>query len=288
MRLSILAAALASFGVLAGLAAGVPTSDIYIWGTTVGRVPTTNSSKVEIRWAYKCLGDKLGDARYEWTLKVIRNRPLPRKTTVLEQGTSKRGSTIIRLAPGDYLPFSNPYFCETDRGAGYDKPEVGAPFTVPEYCAWNVSAVRGAVQLEHGTAVKLARRGSSVPPGDSLVTPKAGSASVASLGKDGSAELQGGSQLGVQQSRCAIGRGWRLSLADGTLIASVPKGAKAGGQYETKTPNAAVAGVPGAGWRVEYRRKATTVRVLAGDVQVTGKGAMPVRLKAGQKTTIKG
>ena len=43
------------------------------------------------RWAYKCLGDKLGYATYDWTLKVEREAPLPEKTTMIGHGTSKRG-----------------------------------------------------------------------------------------------------------------------------------------------------------------------------------------------------
>jgi hypothetical protein len=283
-----IAAVLVSLCVLAGVAAALPTSDIYIWGTVTGRVSGTNDSRIEMTWAYKCLGDKLGYANYEWTLKVRRNRPLPRKVTVLAKGTSKKGSMTVRLAPGDYLPFSDPYFCETERGAGYDKPEIGAPFSVPDYCAWTVSAVRGAVQLEQGAAVKLARQGSKVAPGDALATPKGGSASIASAASDGKAALGGGARLGVGQSRCARAGGWRLAVAAGPVTVSVPKGARGTGRYETTTPNAGVFGGPGAGWRADYRAKATTVRVLTGSVQVTGRGAKPTRLKAGQSVKVRG
>ncbi len=86
-------------------------------------------------------------------------------------GRGERGSKTIRLTPGQYLPKADPYFCETERGQGFDKPEIGGQFVVPDYCAWTVSSVRGLVQHQHGTAVKAARPGSSVAPGDAIVTP---------------------------------------------------------------------------------------------------------------------
>ena len=92
---------------------------------------------VQIAWDYKCLGEDGGD--YEWNLKLVRTRPLPEKTVALGSGTTERGDKTTRLAPGEYLPKSDPYFCETSRGQGYDKPEIGGPFTVPDYCAWTVS-----------------------------------------------------------------------------------------------------------------------------------------------------
>ena len=123
-------------------------------------------------WDYKCFGDKLGDSTYEWTLKILRRQPKPVKTMTLGTGTTKRGSMRTQLGPGSYLPTADPFLCETERGAGNDQPEIGAPFTVPDFCAWSVTASRGTVQLEQGAAVKLAKPGTTVRPGDSIVTPR--------------------------------------------------------------------------------------------------------------------
>jgi FecR-like protein len=266
--------------VLAGSVAGAPASDIYITGKVLGRVQGANSSVVQITWAYKCLGDKLGSATYDWTLKVERSSPQPKKTTTVAKGTSKRGSTTVQLTPGTYLPYSDPYECVTDRGAGYDKPEIGAPFTVPDYCAWSLQSVRGAVQLEQGTAVKAARPGSAVAPGNALVTAKSGSVKSVSLGKDGSLSLGGGSRLEVDRVRCPSKGGWLLRLETGSATVGVPPAASASKRYQVATPDVTSAGTKGARWDVRIAKGKTTVRVFAGKVRAAG-----AVLKAGQSKT---
>ena len=286
-RPAAIGAMLAAVAVLAGAATGARTSDIYITGKVLGRVASKNTSLVQITWAYKCLGDKLGDATYEWTLKVLRNQPLPKTTTTIGRGTSKRGSKTVQLGPGEYLPFSDPYSCETDRGAGYDKPEVGAPFTVPDYCAWSVSAVRGAVELEHGTAVKAAKAGMVVAPGDALVTPKGGAASITAFGGTGTVALAASSRLEVDAKQCAARGGWLLRLVGGSLTAHVGAAAGAKQSYAVATPNATASGAKGARWRVGFKAGKTTVRARAGRVRVVGRTGA-VLLKPGQATTVKG
>jgi hypothetical protein len=275
--------------VLAGtllVAASAPASDIYIWGSVQQRVPGKHLAVVQMKWAYKCLGDKLGSATYDWTLKVRRRQPLPETVTTLGHGTSKFGTLTVTLPPGDYLPFSDPYFCETDRGAGYSKPEVGAPFTVPDYCAWTVSAARGFVQLERGSAVKLVKPGTTVTPGDLLATPKGGSAALASVGRDGTVAVAAASQLVVDGKQCAAKGGWRIQLSRGGLTAAVQRSALRKSSYVTATPNSTVSGLPGARWRVDYAKRKTRVRALAGSIRVAKTGKAPSILKAGQKTTI--
>ena len=123
--------AVAAACMLAGSASSRSASDIYIWGTVLGRAKGSDASVVQLRWAYKCLGDKLGYATFEWNLKVERDAPLPKKTTLIAHGTSKRGQMNVTLPPGDYLPFSDPYECTTERGAGYSQPEIGASVRRP-------------------------------------------------------------------------------------------------------------------------------------------------------------
>ena len=228
---------------------------------------------VRVAWDYKCLGEDGGD--YEWNLKLVRLRPLPEQTISLGSGSSERGVKMTRLAPGRYLPKSDPYSCETSRGQGYDKPEIGAPFTVPDYCAWTVSSVRGLVQHQHGTAVKAARPGSSVAAGDVVSTPRGGKAVLKAATRDGATTLAGSSELKVDTRHCPAKAGWKLWLTEGGLTAAVPKGAAAKASFTVATKNAIVTGGSGARWKVEYARRKTKVRALAGEVRVGGKVLRP-------------
>jgi hypothetical protein len=272
-------AGLVTVAVLAVAAGAAVSSDIYITGSVTARVAGKNAALVRIVWDYKCLGEDGGS--YEWALKVVRQSPLPKKTTSLGSGTTERGEKFVRLTPGKYLPTSDPYACETDRGQGYDKPEIGATFVVPDYCAWVVSSTRGAVQLEHGISVKLAKRGSAVVPGDALLTPRTGSVKIGSASRNGSATLGGGSRLALDRRQCATTTGWKLALDSGRLSAAVPSGSRPRAGYVTVTPNAKVTATPGARWTVEYAKRRTKVKALAGTVRVGGK-----TLKAGQSTTV--
>lgn len=274
--------------VLAILAGSAASSDIYITGKVLAQVAGRNAALVQITWAYKCLGDKLGAATYDWTLKVVRQQPLPEKTTLLGHGTTKFGKKVVQLSPGEYLPISDPYRCETERGAGYDKPEIGAPFTVPDYCSWIVSSTRGLVQLEHGSAVKVARPGSTVAPGDALVTPKRGLAAIASTSADGAATLAGSSRLELDAKRCASKGGWKLRLAKGSATAVVKPAAGRAANFLMATGNATAAGSRGARWKVDFAKATTTVRVLSGQVRVAGKTGPPVLVKAGRSVTVRG
>jgi hypothetical protein len=262
--------------VLAGSAA---SSDIYITGKVISRIPGKNMAAVRIAWDYRCLGEDGGD--YEWSLKLVRLQPLPERTTALGSGTTERGEKTTRLAPGQYLPKADPYLCETSRGQGYDKPEIGGQFTVPDYCAWTVSSVRGLVQHQHGTAVKAARPGSSVTRGDEVVTPRSGQAGLRAAAGDGNVTLAGGSQLKVDVRHCPAKSGWKLVLEAGRLTAAIPVSAATKASFVVTTENATIAGRPGARWSVEYGKRRTKVRALAGQVRVGGKV-----LKPGQTATL--
>jgi hypothetical protein len=275
-----------SVAVLAGVAASAPLSDIYITGKVLGRVAGKNTSLVSIAWTYKCLGETRGSS-YEWTLKVIRNRPLPKKTTTLGTGTSARGSKTVTLGPGEYLPLASPYRCETSVGAGFDKAEVGGAFTVPNYCAWSLSAVRGAVELEQGSAVKAARSGLRAGPGDALATPKNGSAAAASVGGDGTLSLGGSSRLEVDPARCAAKGGWLLRLRSGTVTVGVPAKADASRTYGVATRLITVTGSKGARWSVKTSAGSVTARALQGAVRVVPKRGAAFTLKVGTPVTIK-
>ena len=280
-----LAAGLMAAVLIAVPAGAVPSVDIYITGTVVSRVTGKNAAFVRIAWDYKCLGENRGT--YEWTLKVVRMQPQPEQTTTLGTGTTERGSKTIQLSPGSYLPKADPYFCETERGQGRDKPEVGGPFAVPNYCGWTVSSVRGVVQHQQGTAVKAARPGSSVAPGDAILTPPGGKAVLGAVARDGTATLGAATALKIDRKHCPAKSGWKLVLDKGGLTAKVPPGAAANASFSAVTPNATVSGGRGSGWVVTFASGKTTAKALAGRVQVAAKGKKPAFLKAGQSMTIK-
>jgi hypothetical protein len=195
-----------------------------------------------------------------------------------------------RLTPGEYLLTADPFRCETERGAGYDQPEIGQTFLVPDYCSWAVISSRGGVQLEQGVAVRLAKPGDAVRAGDVLVTPKRGFAALASRGGEGSAEIGSGSRVTVGE-QCGREGGWRLDLAQGTTTAQVKAGAPKG-RYVVATPNATSSG-QGARWLVGIGRAGgqprTTVKVLAGRVTVSGRpGSNPVVVPNGLSTVVAG
>jgi hypothetical protein len=274
MRGTLAIAAGFATAVLVAMPAGaVPSSDIYITGQVLSRVPGKNASTVRIAWDYKCLGEDGGS--YGWTLKVLRTQPEPERTTTLGSGTGERGSKTVQLPPGRYLPKSDPYFCETERGQGFDKPEIGASFVVPDYCGWTVSNVRGLVQHQHGTAVKAARPGSSVAQGDALVTPRRGRAVLRAVTGDGTTTLEGESVLRIDRKHCPAKAGWKVLLVEGGLTVAVPKDAPATASFLTTTGNATVSGGPGARWNLEYAQRRTKVRALAGKVRVAGKVLKP-------------
>ena len=205
----------------------------------------------------------------------------PRRRSRSASGTTERGDKTTQLPPGQYLPKSDPYFCETSRGQGYDKPELGGQFTVPDYCAWTVSSVRGLVQHEHGTAVKAATArlvGGARRRGRDSSWRKAVLRAAAA---DGTTTISGGSELKVDGKHCPGKSGWKLLLDAGSLTAAVPKGATAKASFTTATKNATVTGGAGARWKVEYAKRRTKVRALAGQVRVGGKV-----LKPGQTTTV--
>ena len=280
--------------VLAGSpASGAPdraSVDVYIRGKVIQRVPGKNVALVDISWDYKCFGDKLGDATYEWTLKVQRRQPKPVTTLTLGSGTTKRGSMRTQLGPGSYLPTADPFLCETERGAGNDQPEVGAPFTVPDFCAWSVTASRGTVQLEQGAAVKLAKAGATVRPGDSIVTSRGGSASLDSNGKDGTATVGASSSVGVDAKQCAAKGAWKLRVTRGVASIAVPRAADSKRSYQAGTANATASGGRSARWKVQFTpgKPTTRVTVTAGSVVVAGSRGPAVTVKAGSSTVVLG
>lgn len=273
------------------VAAGAVAVDVYIKGEVVGRVPGKNAANVTIRWDFKCLGDKLGAATYEYTLVAVRQKPAPEQKVTIREDTTKKGSTRTVLGPGTWVLIADPFLCETERGAGSTQPEVGAPVVVPDYCSWTVRRATGAVEVQVGAAVKRGRPGAAVPQGGTVATPAGGGATLQTAGADASAALGPGTTLGVERGSCATRGGWRLSLARGTTAVAVKAGPDASRPHELSTPNALTSGTR-ASWSVAVASKGgspvTTVRVTSGSVRLAGRKGAPVVLAAGQRGTVTG
>lgn len=266
--------------------------DYYITGSVVSRVAGRNQALVEISWAYKCLGDQLGEATYDWSLELARRLPKPEQTTPLGTGTSKRGSMRRVLGPGQYEPIADPFRCETDRGVGSTTPEVGRTFIVPDYCAWTILRPAGQVALEQRRVVKSGRAGDTVRPGDVVVTGNRSSVTLESKGRESKLALGAKSRGKVDTRHCGQRGGWKLTLSAGTVTAEVSARANPKSPYVIESPNAVASGAP-ARWTVSTQRvggkTSTRVRVLAGRVTVGNlKGGRRVVVPAGRSTTVSG
>ena len=254
--------------------ASAPLVDIYIRGVVSGRAPGKNAANVEIRWDFKCLGDRLGAATYIWTLKVVRRVPKPEQTRTVATGTSKTGSTRVQLPPGRWEPIADPFRCQTDRGAGSTTPEVGSAFVVPDYCAWSVAAARGRVGLEQRSAVKALRKGDLVHAGGVAFTSGRGSLVLASRGGKSTVRLAASSRVRVDARQCARLGGWKLRLERGRVTAAVAESDRRR-PYEIETANVVTRSARAA-WTVEahlrQRKPWTRVTVNRGRVAVKLRG----------------
>ena len=150
--------------------------DLFLFAKVTGRAPGTNDATVAVRWDFKCLGDKLGAADFEYTLVAVRVQAAPLEDDHDPLGHDEEGIDHVRLPAGTWQAQADPFLCETERGAGSTQPEVGQTVEVPDYCAWTVQRARGAVALETAASVKRARPGLGVAPGSTVVTPAGGQA----------------------------------------------------------------------------------------------------------------
>lgn len=288
MRIRLVALAAAGAAVVAGSALAV---DTFVFGSVAGRVAGTNEADVKVRWALKCLGDKLGAATYEFTLVAVRVQPEPQTTVTIRKDTTKTGSTRIRLPAGSWQIRADPFLCETERGAGSTRPEIGQTVEVPDYCSWVVRRVRGAASVETASAVKRARPGSLAAPGSTLVAPAGGSIDAGTPDRSATAALGGGARVGIDAKQCRTRSGWRLALQAGAITVSATAGPDAARDHDVATPNAVATGRVGR-WSVAIARSGgavtTVVRVRKGSVRVKGKSGAAVTVAAGFRTTVAG
>jgi hypothetical protein len=288
MRLATTVAVTAAVLLGGALGASARSSvDIYIRGTIVSRVAGENAAIVDVRWDYKCLGDKLGEATYEWTLKAVRLQPKPETSTTLMRGTTKRGSIRVRLRPGFYSLVADPFICQTERGAGSTEPEIGKPLVVPDYCAWSVVRARGVVAVEQRNAVKRLAARDLARAGDVVFT-EAGLVELTSYEGSSRVQLPARSRLRIDASLCGREGGWRLELEQGSVVLTVAE--RAARRYELVTANATVsarravldvAATRGAGPRI------TVVSARSGTATVTARGRS-VTVRRGLETRVVG
>ena len=206
-RTTLVAALLAAIalGTLASVAAaGSQRSsvDTFIFGEVTGRVPGKNASRVDVRWDFKCLGDKLGEATYEWTLVASTIGGATARTVTLRTGTTKSGRLTTVLTPGRWQLRAEPFLCETDRGAGSTAPEVGQVVDVPDRCAWLVTRARGSVEVDAGSVVRRARPGASLTPASAVTTPAGAAVDLKTAGGEASLAVRAGSRLVVDRATC--------------------------------------------------------------------------------------
>lgn len=226
------------------------------------------------------MGDKLGEATYEYTLVASTLDEEPARKVTFTSGTSKKGSLVAVLAPGKWQLRGDPFLCETERGAGSTAAEVGQVVTVPDYCAWTVTSARGAVEVGSGSAVRRGRAGSSVSPPATLSTPAR--AAVALSTPDRSASLSLGPSSSVTVARGSCGAGPSLTVARGTARLTSGRGASA----EVKAGAARASG-RGAAWVTTVAGTRVTFAVARGAVAVRAAGKT-VTVPAGRRTTVVG
>lgn len=288
MRRIVVPAAVIGAAVLAGSALAV---DIFVYGAVTGRVPGKNQARVAVRWDFQCLGGKLGEATYEYTLVAVKLGTNPPQKVTLRKDTTQKGTLTTTLPPGSWQLQADPFLCETERGAGATDPEIGQTVQVPDFCTWVVSKARGAAELEQGSAVKRLRKGSVVAPGGAVVTRGGAAVSLATAGKDAAAEIGASSRVGVDAKQCgSAAGGWKLSLAAGAIAVSAKPGADARRPHTVTTPNASTS-AGAATWVVTTGprggAKTTVVAVRAGSVTVRAAGKKVV-VKSGFRTTVTG
>jgi hypothetical protein len=265
--------------------------DYYITGEVVGRAPGKNAASVELRWDYKCLGDRLGPATFSWTLKLRRQGPGSARTVSLGIGTSKSGNRRVVVPPGRWQPLADPFRCETERGAGSTTPELGREFDVPDYCGWSVSAVKGRATVERRGSVEALRRAGSVSLGDVISTGRRSSLGLRDSPNASTLSIGPNTRVTVHRRYCPATGAWKHVVARGTVAAEL-RASVAKGRYELQSSNARTTSARGA-WSLTSGRTGaqqwTRVAVRANRVTVANvRGGRAVVVRAGHTTVVRG
>ena len=269
----------------------VPFVDYYITGEVAGRAPGKNAATVELKWDYKCLGDRLGPATFSWTLNLRHRAPGPVRTVTVVSGTSKSGSRRVVLPPGRWQPLADPFRCETERGAGSTTPEVGREFEVPDYCGWSVAASTGRATVERRGAVEAVRRGGSVTLGDVISTSRRSSVELRDRTSSSALRIDASTRVSIDRRHCPRTGAWKVVVARGAVQADVRTAAARGSQVESANARSTAAGR--AAWTVAVgrtgRQQWTRVAVRANRVAVANvRTRRAVVVRAGYATVVRG
>ena len=269
VAIAVAGTALAGGGSAATARPTAPTVDTYIRAEVGERLRGRNAATVELRWDYKCLGDRLGAGTYEWELKLIRREGSREVVIPVTKGDTKRGSRRVVLSPGRYTPVANPFECVTGRGIGSTEPEIGAPFVVPDFCVWSVGRLRGRVTLDRRAAVKPVSPDDVVRAGDAVVVGRDSELRLDGARRESVLAIGTPSRLEIRRVGCPRSDAWTLGLSSGTLAVRVsPAG---NGLHDVVTANATSSARSGS-WVVETKvvggRPWTRVTVRTGRVIV--------------------
>ena len=151
--------------------------------------------------------------------------------------------------------------------------------------AGQISRLIPNVNLQHGAKVQLASAGSKVLWGDKVITDQAGRARI-TLDDGSILNVGSNSSLEVVQHDSANQR-TQIQLAYGRLRASAVRLARAGSNFEVRTPTA-VAGVVGSGFDISYINDITSLHVTEGMVNLCNLGGQCVTVGVGFTSVIRG
>jgi len=151
--------------------------------------------------------------------------------------------------------------------------------------AGQISRLIPTVNLQHGTRVQLAAAGAKVLWGDVVTTDRGGRARITL--DDGSILNVGSeSSLRVVQHDAANQR-TQIQLAYGRVRASAVRLARAGSNFEVRTPTA-VAGVVGTDFVLDFTNGITNIHVFEGSVNFCNLAGQCVTVAAGFTSVVRG
>jgi hypothetical protein len=260
-QLAVLVAAL----VCASAAAADAGHEPYLVGSVVSRVAGQNAAQVRLSWNFYCLAGTYGEGTYTYTVVLRRLQPKPVTTTPILRSSSRSGTHLVRLKPGQYRVDADPYHCEAGIGLSSSVPEQGLPFVVPDYCTFVADRLSGRVTAA-GRRVNADAR---VRPGNVVAVAKGGSVVLVDEGET-RVTLRGAASARLEKAACATTPGWRWTLRSGTLVAASPHAAA---QYEVVAGGATIAG-RGAEWTTTAQGGHVTVAVARGSVTVKARGTV--------------
>jgi ferric-dicitrate binding protein FerR (iron transport regulator) len=154
-----------------------------------------------------------------------------------------------------------------------------------EQSAGQISREIPTVNIQHGSKVQPASDGAKLLWGDLVTTDRGGRARIAL--DDGSILNVGSdSQLRVVQHDAANQR-TQIQLAYGRLRVSAVRLARAGSNFEVRTPTA-VAGVVGTDFALEAASNATSIQVYEGSVTFCNLAGQCVTVASGYSSSVQG